>query len=71
MDLNDIVNRDLSAPITQQGSLFVIREYVKRRKGVEIDPQVSPHSHPFVTLGELNKMIEMTLTAIIWFRNND
>ena len=70
MNLSKIVNRPFEQPITQDESLFVIKEYIKTRTGKDIKPEIETRFGIFNTHRELSRMISMTNYAIGWFRNN-
>lgn len=70
MELRDIVERDLRTPITDVESYLVIRECVKRRKGVHINPTIDTSFGLFKVRREIELMNRMTLMAILWFREN-
>ena len=38
MNLKEIINRDFSEPISQEECLFILHEYTKIRKNIEINP---------------------------------
>jgi len=69
-NLKEIVFGDASSPISQDECLFVIKEYVAERKGVEITPFVNPRQNRLALMMQLNLMMEMTNTAIGWFTKN-
>jgi len=70
MDLKEIVNRDLDLPLTQEESLFVLKEYVKVRKGQDINPVIiMDMPTPFI-IRQLEIMASLTFYAIMWYRTN-
>lgn len=71
MNLKEIVFRDYSKPITQEECIFVIREYIKTRKGVDVKPRLKTNFGEFGAIHELSLMIDMTNHAISWFRGNE
>ena len=70
MNLSNIVNRPFEQPISQDESLFIIKEYIKTRTGQDITPKIETRFGIFNTNMELSRMISMTNYAIGWFRNN-
>ena len=66
MNLLEIINRDESVPITQDEALYVIKEYVKIRKGVDIKPIINFFS-PF---SEIKLMNLMLIDAKSWLKLN-
>ena len=66
MNLQEIVNRDNSYPITQDECLFVIKEYVKIRKNVDIIPALNL----FNLRNEIELMTKLANNAIHWLRTN-
>lgn len=72
MTLKEIINRDFSEPISQEECLFVLYEYIKIRKNIEINPiiDITSIKGQLTTSYQIQKMIELTNTAIIWYRNN-
>lgn len=70
MDLKEIVFRGDKYPISQDEALFVIREYVKARKGVDIIPTPNKQFGMAYYARELSLMSNMATQAISWFRTN-
>ena len=72
MNLKEIINRDFSEPIFQEECLFVLYEYIKIRKNIEINPIINITSikGQLTILHQIQEMIKLTNTAIIWYRNN-
>lgn len=72
MNLKEIINRDFSETITQEECLFVLHEYIKVRKNIEVNPIIDIISikGQLTILPQIQKMIELTNTAIIWYKNN-
>lgn len=68
MYLKEIVNRPNEMPIEQDEALFVIKEYIKARKGVDTNPKVETKLGTFHTMIELDLMIDMLNYAVGWFR---
>jgi hypothetical protein len=71
MNLKEIVNRPDNYVIDQSEALFVIKEYVKARKGVDIEPVINTTNGKIYTGMELQKMTEMATHAVGWFRANE
>ena len=71
MYLHEIINRPQNEEISQEESLFIIKEYVRIRKGVEITPVIQTRAIPRIFIqDQLTKMIAMRDHAIKWFKNN-
>ena len=72
MNLKEIINRDVSETITQEECLFVLHEYIKVRKNIEVNPIIDIISikGQLTILPQIQKMIELTNAAIIWYKNN-
>ena len=70
MDIKEIVNRPDSIPIQEKEAYFVIREYVKARKGVEIDPEIDLSFGSISAIREIHLMHSMLNSAISWYRQN-
>lgn len=70
MDLKEIVNRPDNYTITQDEALFVIKEYIKIRKNVDVNPTIDIRSGKMKVIMELKMMIEMVTYAVGWLRGN-
>lgn len=70
MDLKEIVNRPDGTPIEEQEAYFVIKEYVKARKDVDIQPQINARMGQIQAMFEVNLMHQMLSYAIAWFKEN-
>lgn len=70
MNLKEIVNRPNEAPIQQHEAYFVIKEYVKARKGVDINPTIDTRLGVFSANMEIKLMHKLLDYAIAWFREN-
>lgn len=68
MDIKEIVNRPYEYPISQEESLFVIREYIRIRKGVVINPEIDVRHGQMKAMIELQMMAEMSNHACLWLR---
>ena len=66
MNLQEIINRPDNHPKQLNEVLFVIREYVKERKGVEINPIIPPSN---LSIFALKLAEQMMLDALVWYRN--
>lgn len=66
MNLTEIINRDSRYLIQQDEALYVIQQYIIKRKGINVNPKV----HIFRMNTELPIMCKMMLHAIGWFRMN-
>ena len=69
MNLKEIVFRSDKLPITQDESLYVIKEYIKLRKGVDVNPTINT-SNEMVAMAHLQIMTRMVRYAIGWLRTN-
>lgn len=70
MDLKEIVNRPNETPIEEQEACLVIKEYIKVRKGGEVQPMIETRQGKFNAIREVNLMRQMLNYAIGWFRQN-
>ena len=70
MDLKEIITRDLTAPIEQEEALFVLKEYVKARKGKDINPTIVTNVPSILIMQQLELMNKLSLHAVVWFKKN-
>lgn len=70
MELQELVNRDLRDVMSQGKCLFVIKEYIKTRKGVDVSPKIEVGQPSVFVYQELKLMNYMCNHAINWFREN-
>ena len=70
MDLEEIVNRNTNIQIEQAESLFVIKEYVRIKKGIHINPVIFINVPQIFLVKQLKMMAAMSLHAIMWFKMN-
>lgn len=70
MNLKEIVNRDDRKPVSQNECLFVIKEYIKIRKGVDVDPRIETRLGRMKTILDLQLMSQMATHAIGWLKGN-
>ena len=68
MILSEIVNRPDDQPINQPEAMFVIREYVKIRKGIDIDTRIETGYGNFIVESEVRLMVQMVNVAVVWFK---
>ena len=66
MNLQEIVNRDTNYLVQQDEALFVISEYIMKRKGVYVKPRISI----FNMANDIHLMNSMFLEAANWFKIN-
>lgn len=71
MNLQEIINRPINSLITNKECLFVIKQYIKTRKGVDVDPELNFQNGTMTSIKEISLMKEMTATAIQWFIANN
>ena len=70
MDLKEIVNRPIETMMEEEDAYLVLKEYVKVRKGVDIQPKIGVIFGRFGAMHEVNLMHQMLCEAIGWFRQN-
>lgn len=71
MNLQEIINRDLSQELHQPEALYVIKMYVKARKNVDIEPEIFTNNQTTMAiLQQLRLMVNLSLHAIVWFKAN-
>ena len=70
MDLREIINRPDDVPIEEEESYFVIREYIKIRKGKNVNPRIETRFGHIYSMQECHLMLNMLNYAIIWLREN-
>ena len=70
MNLKEIVNRPNETPLEEDEAYLVIKQDVKARKGVDIEPRIEIRRGKFVAMHEVNLMHQMLNHAIAWFREN-
>lgn len=70
MDLKEIVNRNPKIPVEQEECLFVIKEYIKIRKNVEVEPMIDTRWGMINTNLELTRMMQMFNHATAWLKSN-
>ncbi len=68
MDIDKLIWKDT---LEQDESLFIIKEYVRIRKGVEINPVIETRFGKFYSMQQLGLMMELVTTATIWLRMQD
>ena len=69
MDIKDIVNKPDTYEFSQDEMIFVISEYIKDRKGIEVKPRINTSFGQFVTMNELNIMNHLFNYALNWYKN--
>jgi neutral trehalase len=70
MNLKDIVNRSNEIPIEENEAYLVIKEYIKARKKVDVNPRIESRFGTINTVREVKLMHHMLNDAIGWFRQN-
>jgi len=70
MDLKEIINRPNEAPIEENEACFIIKEYIKTRKGVEVNPIIETRLGNTYAMREVGLMNKMLDHAIEWFKEN-
>lgn len=68
MNLKEIVFRDDSLPITQDEAVFVVKQYIKDRKGKEVDLSIETHYGTGRAMNQISLLFEMFFTAMFWYR---
>lgn len=68
MNLKEIINRPNETPLDEDEAYFVLKEYVKARKGVDINPRIEARFSSLNAMREVNIMHHMLNHAIGWFR---
>ena len=69
LTLKEIVNRPDTQAVEQDEALFVIKEYVKARKGVDVNPHIETGHGNMYAIQQIQMMVSMLPHAIGWFRN--
>jgi septum formation topological specificity factor MinE len=70
MDLMNIVNRDERLPVDQSEVLYVIQQYIKARKGIEVTPYINSNMGIINLQLEVSAMNQAFLIAQSWFKQN-
>lgn len=70
MDLYEIVHRAPELPLEQDEAIYVIKEYIKARKGLNITPIITSEVPNIFTAFEFQKFKLMLAAALTWFRLN-
>lgn len=70
MNLKEIVNRHDSIPIQQDEAFFVISEYIKIRKGVDVQPRIENRFGSLHAVAQVQLMGNMLIHAICWLKEN-
>jgi hypothetical protein len=76
MELKEIVNRSNNIPIQEEEAMYLTKEYVKVRKGVDVNPNLTDdlaviHTKNGIELvNQITIMHHLVNCAIGWFRNN-
>ena len=67
MDIKNIISRNSPIWLNEDEALFLIKEYIKAKKGVNINPQMNLTS--FGAVRELHLLHEMAHTAFDYFKS--
>ena len=70
MNLKEIVFRDDALPIEQDEALFLMKEYIKVRKGVTVEPYIERGSSMLHTKIQLTRLAQTVPYMVMWFRSN-
>ena len=70
MNLKEIVFRSDNKALTEDESLYVIKEYIKARKGVTVNPVIERGYGVMWLQQQYALMMKMLPYAIAWFREN-
>ena len=70
MNLKEIVNRPDTMLISIEECLFVIKEYIKIRKDVDINPIIDGSGGGIGVFTQLQKMTQIVVPAFAWLRSN-
>lgn len=70
MDLKEIINRPITESIDQDESCFVIKQYLRIRKNINVNPIPESRLGRNKFISEISLMSEMTNHAIVWFKEN-
>lgn len=68
MDIKEIVNRPYNVPISQDESLYLIEQYVKDKKGVDVNIHIL--MNPFTIERHTKLMLKALPYAIAHFKQN-
>ena len=67
MELKEIISRSTGGEVTQEESLFVIKSYIKIRKGVDVNPIIRDGFMGILEHHDLSRMKMLTDLALDWF----
>lgn len=70
MNLKEIVFRKDEVPIDTEESLFILKEYIKIRKNLSVDMNISNRRGMIGITQELNLMGQMFCYAVGWLKTN-
>lgn len=68
MNLYNLIQQDISTPLSMQECLFILKQYINIRKGIDVNPVINKNL--FHVQNEVTLMHYMTTHTIIWFKNN-
>lgn len=71
MNLKEIIKRSHSQLMQQHEAFFVIQQYIKARKGVDVQPTIDQRMGMFSVTKDIQYMHEMLTYAVEWFRENE
>ena len=66
MNLKELIDKEV---LEQEEALFVIGEYIKARKGVDVQPFIETRFGNLNTAIQLKLMNSALLTAVCWFKS--
>jgi len=67
MNLKEIVTRDKRIPVIEDECLFVIKEYIKERKGIDVNPVINLDTSLMLQYQIMNRLF---LCASNWYLEN-
>ncbi len=70
MNLKELIDRPNETPIQEDEAYFILREYIKIRKGVDISPRLSSIFGRMGATIEVQIMHNMLDYAIAWLKEN-
>jgi dTDP-D-glucose 4,6-dehydratase len=71
MNIQEIINRPMQESVSQDEAIFVVKAYVKERKGVDIDPVIDTRTFGgMLVQQELLTLANMYNHAQAWYLKN-
>jgi hypothetical protein len=71
MDLKEIINRPNEQPIQEDEAYFLIKTYVKERKGVDIEPKINAIHFNIFAQHEISLLHHMLNIIIDWYKSKN